>query len=380
MPFVQRPQGTGQLPALPATKPAATPSAPVAPSTPTAQTPPSAADAAQVSGNLQQNGSSLPSVNLVDAAPPPEPPVVELMSKGQKNATIQELNDLLNGLDLLGSVNRIFSDRTENALKEFQSSNGLRPHGKLDAATLHKLIEAAKQDEETFPRLEALLPKKPTAPTPATRPPQQTQPTPQPAENAPAAPTPETPAPVAPAAPKTYANDFERVKDMVATQLADKGVNTDHAFEVGAKLTTQAKKWDRAMPSSSMCYTAVKRAIDDAMDIPYRRYDGKAYPNGTFAKTAGDYMLSKQPEFVKIEGLSRSDLDNLPSGAVIVYKPRSGAGHIGVQDGTGKDVSDKTRTQANVHRNAPFEVWFPIAVRGEEPPAAAAPAPATGPQ
>ncbi|PKL76484.1 MAG: hypothetical protein CVV27_10025 [Candidatus Melainabacteria bacterium HGW-Melainabacteria-1] len=112
-----------------------------------------------------------------------------------------------------------------------------------------------------------------------------------------------------------------------------------------------------------MCYTAVKRAIDDAMNIPYKVYGGKQYPAGGSAKTAGAYMLSKSSEFVKIEGLKRTDLDNLPAGAVIVYKPRKGHGHIGVQDGKGLDISDKARTQRNVHTAAAFEVYFPVSTR-----------------
>lgn len=371
IPGVQSPSRTGPLTQLP--KPV---------QQPTTQTP-TVPNNGQPPNVQSPGGNSTTPITTVEVTPPPPPP--PLLKNGDASPAVGELNKLLKSVGLVRHVGNSYTAETEKAIKQFQHDNGLPETGGLDEKTLRKLIDSTKADEENFPKLEALLgvkfPEKPhatrpTAPVVPQHPaPTTTPPTTPPATNPTATPqptasgTPTTPAPTeptAPVAPKTYANDNERVKDLVATQLSAKGADPEKAFEVGGKLKDAAAAWDRRMPSSSMCYTAVKRAIDDAIHIPYKVFSGKAYPNGGWAKTAGTNLLSKSPEFVKIEGLSRSDLDNLPAGAVIVYKPPKGPGHIGVQDGSGHDISDKTRTQANVYRTAPYEVYFPVSVRGED--------------
>lgn len=153
--------------------------------------------------------------------------------------------------------------------------------------------------------------------------------------------------------------DFERVKQQVSAELSRKGIDPQKAFGVGRELTKAAEKWDQRMSSQNMSYAAVKRAIEDAVGVPYQG----GTQGGISAKNAGAAVLSKAPEFVKLDGVQRSDLDKLPAGAVVVFKPEQGHGHIGVQNGQGQDISDVTRTQGNLHRAADFEVWFPVATR-----------------
>lgn len=381
---VPRPANLTPAPAAPTTAPATAPAKtttadakPVA-GQPQTQPQTQVPDSAQV--NLQK-GTATTSVALFDEHPAPPPPPA-LLKNGDIGDNVAELNKLLRRTGAIRHATDVFTPDTEKAIKAFQRDNGLPVTGGVDATTLRKLIESTKMDEANFPKLEALLgvtfPTKPatTAPKPGTQPakppvqpikppvqpvkPPATQTNPPATEPAvtPAEPT----APVAP--PKVYANEAERIKDVVAGQIAAKGRSAEHAFAVGANLRAAATNWDKKMPSSSLCYTAVKRAIDDALKIPYQVFGGKA---GTWAKTAGTNLLSKAPEFVKIEGLKRADLTSLPAGAVIVYKPAKGPGHIGVQNGSGQDISDKTRTQANVYRGAPFEVYFPVGIRGEDP-------------
>lgn len=372
---------------LPVPRPANLTPAPAAPAPATTPAKPTTADPKPVAGQPQnqpqtpdssqvnlQKGTATPSVALFDEHPAPPPP---LLKNGDAGDNVAELNKLLRRTGAIRHATNVFTPDTEKAIKEFQRDNGLPVTGGVDATTLRKLIESTKMDEANFPKLEALLgvtfPTKPaTAPKPGTQPAkppvQPAKPPVQPAQppttqtKPPATEPAEPPAPVAP--PKVYANEAERIKDVIAGQISDKGFNTDRAFEVGGTLRAAATNWDKKMPSSSLCYTAVKRAIDDAIKIPYQVFGGKG---GTWAKTAGANLLSKAPEFVKIEGLKRAELTSLPAGAVIVYKPAKGPGHIGVQDGSGHDISDKTRTQANVYRTAPFEVYFPVGIRGEAP-------------
>lgn len=167
---------------------------------------------------------------------------------------------------------------------------------------------------------------------------------------------------VGPVAPKSDPKDFERVKKLVSTQLSQQGIDPQKAFGIGSQLSKAAEKTDLRMPSKTMSYAAVKHAIDDALNVPYQPFGGK---DGGSAKTAGKNLLSKSPEFVQLTGIQRNDLDNLPAGAVVVFKPEQGHGHIGVQNGQGKDISDVTRSQGNSHRTADFEVWFPVSVRDQ---------------
>ncbi|MEZ0370848.1 MAG: peptidoglycan-binding protein [Candidatus Sericytochromatia bacterium] len=330
---------TGPLnrpPVMPQTKPATTAPTTVTPSVPGPVAP-------QIKDNTQVSaqGTALGSVSFFDAPPPPPP---ALLKVGDSSATVTELNKLLKDIGLLQASTHVYTTDTETAVKSFQKDNHLPVTGSVDALTLRKLIEATKEDETNYPKLETLLGNTPTGQ----------------GEKPSGGGEPVTDQPVE---PKQYATEYDRVKDLVATQLSDKGSDPEKAFAVGSSLKDAASKWDRKMPSSSLCYTAVKRAIDDALHVPYQVFGGKGHPNGSWAKTAGKYLLSQNPEFVKIEGLKRADLDNLPAGAVIVYKPAKGPGHIGVQDGQGHDISDKTRTQANVYRSADFEVYYPVAVR-----------------
>lgn len=347
MPYIQpSTPGSSQLPPLPASNGVQKPNTTQTQSSQT-QTKPNTAPnqiPTQDQAKIPAQGTASTTVALVESPPPPP----ALLKKDQNSPENAELNKLLKNLGLLKATASKYDDKTAAAVSTFQKNNGLQVTGEVDAETLRKLLDATKEDEATYPRLEALIKTESSDSQPELPDTVDVTPTPKPSEV------------------KTYANDFERVQDLVATQLSAKGADPAKAFEVGGKLKDAARKWDKKMPSETMCYTAVKRAIDDSLKIPYQVFAGKRYPAGKSAKTAGKYLLSKQPEFVKVDGLKRSDLDNLPAGAVIVYKPAKGHGHIGVQDGAGHDISDKTRIQSNVHKHADFEVYYPVAVRGEK--------------
>lgn len=244
--------------------------------------------------------------------------------KGQKGESVKQLHILLNKvypeLNLSGDE---FTAETEEAVKLFQKNNKLNITGEVDPTTLSHLEISTKADENDIYVPDDIKKE------------------------------------------DISVSDAERVKSIVASQLTEKGTDPEKAFETGNKLLESVKKWDRKMNTDDRCYTAVKNSIQDAMKIPYFRTGQKfeGYP-GSWARTAGTAFLSKQPEFVKIEGLERQDLTKLPPGAVIVYKPLSKQpGHIGVQDGNGNDISDKKRNQAYVHKTAKFEVYFPVSVR-----------------
>lgn len=361
MPFVNNKPGTSQLPPLPANnQPKQAPAQVTAPvnnqpvkhqavvkQQPDKQQPNQAVGQVQLRPQDQSlvspQGAAMAAVALVESTPLPP----ALVKKGEASDASLELNQLLIGLGNKVKYSNVFGDDTEAAVREFQRDNGLRESGEVDERTLRKLIDSTKVDDENFPKLMTLLSNSEAE------------------SDVPDVDDVNGPGNYEFDPNMQYSNEFERVKDMVASQIAGKGKDPEAAFAIGDRLTEATQKWDRKMPSSSMCYTAVKRGIDDALNIPYKVFKGRGYVNGGSAKTAGQYLLSKSPEFVKIDGLKRADLDNLPAGAIIVYKPGKGAGHIGVQDGKGHDISDKSREQRNVHVNAKFDVWYPVAVRGQ---------------
>jgi hypothetical protein len=254
-------------------------------------------------------------------------PVLKL---GQLGDAIQKLQILLNKLDVgfkFNHVGKTFDQRTEEAVKTYQRNNSLPETGIVDKKTLTSMEEATKLDSREV-YIEGKV-------NPATG---------------------------------IKVPDTDRVKALVATQLSNMGINTDKAFDVGEKLVESQHIQDKRMGSEHKCYTAVKNALEDALNLPYERFAVKKGNRGDWARTAGTNMLSKHPElFKEIKGLDRDDLKSLPAGAIIVYKPLAAnkPGHIGVQNGQGKDISDKERIQENVHKTAAFEVYFPVDILPE---------------
>ncbi len=243
---------------------------------------------------------------------------------GMFGEAIKQLQILLNKLDVgtKFTPNNKFDQRTEDAVRMFQKNNKLPETGIVDKTTLKAMEEATKLDSN-----EVYIQGKVNPVTGVT------------------------------------VTDTDRVKAMVATQLNDQGVDLDKAFSIGEKLVSSQQRQDKKMASEHLCYTAVKNAFQGALDLPYERFPIKKGNNGSWARTAGTNLLSKHPDvFKEIKGLQREDLKFLPAGAVVVYKPTAAnkPGHIGVQNGQGKDISDKERIQANVHVSANFEVFFPI--------------------
>lgn len=364
---------------------------------------------------FMQKGGALTHVNLeslmpayeVETLADPKPPALEavksgqaVFQRGQQGPEVAQIVRLLNNLGYQGQ-GQVFTQGMEAFVKRFQEDNGLIDPktgvaleacsgvkaGILDAQTLRKM-EIATKFEDPYQSPEE-------------------------------------------AAAERNLNEYERVRQSVLDQLNAKGVNGEQALQLGEELTEAAVQRDRAMSSSSMCYTAVKQAIENAVDLPYQTFGGK---KGSWARTAGQNLFDKHPELFQKIQIDRKDVHHLPPGAVVVYKPQdqSEYGHIGVQsmqlktpqqkkagqqglpvvnvysqngqiegldvkdlkgqiitykvddglvlDATGKetglsiehtDISDKQRD--NPWSTAPVDVYFPIATVEDEP----APKPAT---
>jgi hypothetical protein len=140
--------------------------------------------------------------------------------------------------------------------------------------------------------------------------------------------------------------EYDIVRKKVKEQLGQKGIDVNKAFEIGEKLTEGSVSVDRKMSSESLCYTAVKKTLENVLGLPYEYFGRVKNPengkveNGAYAKTAGYSLLDKHPDmFVKLDNFTRNDVQYLPPGAIVVYRPVNSkgqdlsgeAGHIGVQ-------------------------------------------------
>lgn len=135
---------------------------------------------------------------------------------------------------------------------------------------------------------------------------------------------------------------FERVNNNVKTQLIeafkkeglspeDAEKKADESLQLGSRVTQEAIKQDKSMKSNNLCYTSVKRNLENTMDIPYKVYNG--VKNGTHARTAPKTLFAENADkFVKLS-VDRADVQYLPPGSIVVYHPadKTEAGHIGVQ-------------------------------------------------
>ena len=72
----------------------------------------------------------------------------EVLSRGSKGSEVATLQEKLNSLGYdVGNTDGDFGQKTENALKEYQHSNGLQETGVLDETTYHALFAETDSDE-----------------------------------------------------------------------------------------------------------------------------------------------------------------------------------------------------------------------------------------
>ncbi|PKL76483.1 MAG: hypothetical protein CVV27_10020 [Candidatus Melainabacteria bacterium HGW-Melainabacteria-1] len=229
MPYVTPKPGTGMLPPLPATnQPGQTKPATQAAQTAPTQTAPNNVGPRDANAVATQQGSSVPSIMLVVEEPLPP----ALLKKGENSPAHAELNKLLLGIGQIKVLGSGYTESTEAAIKTFQRNNGLRETGEVDEKTLRKLIDACKENDSNYPQLLALLSSGEAEGDDVD------------VEGVAEA------AGVAEPEPVVYANDFERVKAMVANQISEKGGDPEQAFEVGTQLTDHAKNGIGACPAA----------------------------------------------------------------------------------------------------------------------------------
>lgn len=250
---------------------------------------------------------------------------------GQSGEEIAKLHILMEKvIDGFEATSDSFDPLTDSAVRQFQSDNGIPSTGVVNEETLGLMESATKLDYDQIYHPDSI-----------------------------------------PIDGFDFASEQERVKAIVTNQIitthCDDPNIVETAFQIGEDLLVEAKKVDRRMASSSKCYTAVKRTIENSMGLDYKAYRGKVDGSyGSYARTAdATYFQDYSDYFVEITGLTREDTQFLPAGAIMVYKPnkKSAAGHIGIQNGQGKDVSDKTRNQKNVHSTTTdFRIYFPVAL------------------
>ncbi|MFN8578605.1 MAG: hypothetical protein U0354_17395 [Candidatus Sericytochromatia bacterium] len=291
-------------------------------------------------------------------------------TKGQSGDEIKKLNLLLRNLDF-PAIGDKFQDSTEAMVKDFQLRNmfekdattgELKPRkgyedvvlGVVDSKTLKVMEEATKMENpyerqnhnnsspviepinpvNTLPQREVIIPTTINLP--------------------PINPT------IGEVNPNTHTNQtnnvespqrvyssgeagkFERVRDDIKNQIIssfiEKGLSPQEAeqkaeesLKLGGTVTEAAIRQDKLMGTDNKCYTAVKKGLEQSMDIPYKVYNNVR--NGTHARTASDTLFKENKNlFQKIE-IPRADVQYLPPGAIVVYHPanKAEAGHIGVQ-------------------------------------------------
>ena len=128
--------------------------------------------------------------------------------------------------------------------------------------------------------------------------------------------------------------------------------------ETAAKIAELAKKYANKMDTVGNCLVGVARAIREFLGLKHTALSPlpKAYLAAEQFRT--DPVLSKHFKEVKVD---RSDLANLPAGAVVVWNKSEGhsAGHISIALGNGKEASDHIQKQMN-RQNAEFTVFYPV--------------------
>lgn len=331
-----------------------------------------------------------PTINDVKSGAKSPNGEVQTFSNGQSGTAIIKLNKLLDNLGFDAKGDK-FTDKTENFVKDFQlrhfftkdpTTGEMKPKpgyeniklGVVDAKTLEIMEEATKLENP----YESPSPDNGFAPNPSKPSPQTTTPNPPNQNNNAEANTPPIINPptgntnheantTLPTQTTPLANDdasdqvggtsqveasrptspgevgqFERVRNAARNQIIDsfksKGMSQEDAekkaedsLKLGGKLTETAVKQDRAMGTENMCYTAVKRNLEKAMGISYKRYTNNS--RGDSARTATNTLFKENASsFVKLQ-LPRADVQYLPPGTIVVYSPtnKSVSGHIGVQ-------------------------------------------------
>lgn len=317
-----------------------------------------------------------PSVKNVKSGALNDDGVPDTFHRGQTGGEIRKVNVLLRNLGFPASGDK-FDENTEKFVKDFQLRNfftkdavtgEMKPKkgyenitlGVIDAKTLEIMEEATKS--ETPYILEA--PSQRPTPTPQTNNPGQityenkpvVQPLPtntNPTEVKPPVDNSgqtnstnttggvtgvNTDAPLSPGEVGQFERVRREVKNQIMSGLVAKGMSpedaekkADESFSLGSKLTTSAIRQDKAMGTDNMCYTAVKRDLEQTLKIPYKRYTNNR--RGDFARTASNTLFKENSNLFQKVQVPRSDVKFLPPGAVVVYHPsnKAEAGHIGVQ-------------------------------------------------
>lgn len=305
-------------------------------------------------------GTTPPSVKDVEANKSGVDGKSLVFQRGQKGLELRKIINLLINNDFstkLAPKSDSFTPAMENFIKEFQEENGLidkngKPlkegviAGVIDEKTLDVLIDSAKKEK--------------------------------PYELA-------QPEQIADSNNDGQLNSFDRVKNVVADQLREQGVDTDKAFKIGDALVSDAAKVEKIRTTDNRCFATVKESVAKGLNLDHGTVRSKAVKTITvndgrknikveaaaYARFANDaFFPNMKDKFVEIKGLSKADLKYLPAGAVIVYTPKHfykpnkpgviEAGHIGVQNGKGRDLSDKDRDQSKTWTSADMRVYFPI--------------------
>lgn len=318
-----------------------------------------------------------PSTNDVKSGALGEDGKALTFNKGQTGDEIKKLNQLLRNLDF-PAIGDKFQESTEAMVKDFQLRNffekdletgELKPRkgyedivlGVVDSKTLSAMEESTKMENpyekqnntqnNTNPIIEHVTPVNPLPQREIIINSPINIPTIKPIEDV--KPTIQTNNVVS--EQKIYssgeAGKFEKVRDEIKNQITnsfiEKGLSPDEAeqkaddaLKLGGTVTELAIKQDKLMGTDNKCYTAVKKGLEQSMNIPYKSYGN--VKNGTHARTSSEtYFKDNKDLFQKIE-ISRDAVQYLPPGAIVVYHPsnKAEAGHIGVQT-----IQLKTPTQ-----------------------------------
>ncbi len=139
---------------------------------------------------------------------------------------------------------------------------------------------------------------------------------------------------------------------------SNNSLEPEYNAEVGAQLAKLCSGIAKDMDSIGSCLVGVGRAIRKFLGggrtaltpLPKAYLAAEQFRN--------DPTLSKHFKEVKVD---RSELANLPAGAVVVWNKSEGhpAGHISIALGNGKEASDHIQKQMN-RKNADFTVFYPV--------------------
>ena len=128
--------------------------------------------------------------------------------------------------------------------------------------------------------------------------------------------------------------------------------------ETAEKIAALAKKYANKMDTIGNCLVGVARAIREFLGLKHTALSPLPKAYLAAEQFRNDPTLSKHFKEVKVD---RSDLANLPAGAVVVWNKSEGhpAGHISIALGNGKEASDHIQKQMN-RQNADFTVFYPV--------------------